>query len=75
MSRSGTQLLNEYMQNGNDVQYQEYLCGGHTVGNPQYRCRVWVNGTPLGTANNKPSKKRAKETAALEAARSLLLTE
>lgn len=73
MSKSATQLLNEYMQSGHDVQYEEYICRGHTVSSPQYGCRVWVNSAPLGTANNKSSKKVAKESAALEAAKSLLL--
>jgi len=73
MDKSATQLLNEYMQSGHNVQYQEYLCKGHTEKNPQYGCMVLVNGASKGTANNSPSKRKAKEAAALEAAKSLLL--
>ena len=74
MPLSGTQLLNQYQQRGNIIRYEEYLCIGHTEHEPQYGCRVWVNGDPKGTANNKSSKKKAKEAAASEAAKSLLLT-
>ncbi len=72
--KSGTQLLNEHHQRGNIIRYDEYLCNGHTEHNPQYGCRVWVNGEPKGSANNKSSMKKAKEEAAAEAATSLLLT-
>ena len=74
MPQVGTQLLNEYMNRGNTIRYEEYLCTGHTEHEPQYGCRVWVNGAPIGTANNKSNKKKAKEGAALEAAKFLLLT-
>jgi len=73
MSKSATQLLNELMQSGHDVQYDEYTCGGHSVSSPQYGCRVWVNQIVRGTANNRPSKREAKKIAALMAAESLLL--
>ena len=75
MPKSGTQFLNEHQNRGNTIRYEEYPCTGHSENNPQYGCRVWVNDQPKGTANNKPSKKKAKEEAALEAAKSLLLTE
>ena len=73
--KSGTQLLNEHENRGNTIQYEEYFCTGHSDHEPKYGCRVWVNGHPKGTANNKSSKKKAKEAAALEAATSLLLTD
>lgn len=71
--KSGTQLLNEHGNRGNTIRYEEYFCIGHTEHEPQYGCRVWVNGQLKGTANNKPNKKKAKEEAAFEAATSLLL--
>jgi len=73
MTKSGTQLLNEHQQRGNTIYYEEYHCTGHTVNTPQYGCRVWVNGNCEGTANNRASKQKAKEAAALNAAESLLL--
>lgn len=71
--KSGTQLLNEHQNRGHTIEYEEYQCAGHSENNPQYGCRVWVNGNPIGVANNKPSRRKAKEAAALEAAESLLL--
>ena len=75
MPKSGTQLLNEHENRGNIIQYEEYICTGHSENQPQYGCRVWVNGHPKGTSNYKSSKKKAKEEAAFEAATSLLLTD
>ena len=73
--KTGTQLLNEHQQRGHIVQYEGYLCIGHTEHNPLYGCRVWVDGRLEGTSNDKCRKKDAKEEAAFEAAKSLLLTE
>jgi dsRNA-specific ribonuclease len=72
MSKSATQLLNEYMQSGHDVRYEEYECTGHSESNSQYGCRVWVDGMPKGTVNYKSSKKKAKTEAAEQTAKSLL---
>jgi hypothetical protein len=73
-TKSGTQLLNEHQNRGHTIRYEVYVCTGHSENNPQYGCRVWVNENPEGVANYEPSKKKAKEAAALEAAESLLLT-
>jgi len=75
MPKSGTQRLNEYQNRGHTIQYEEYTCTTHSESNPQYGCKVWVDGGVKGVANNEPSKKRAKEAAALEAVTSLLLDE
>jgi hypothetical protein len=72
--KSGTQLLNEYKQNHHHtICYEEYVCRSHTPTNPQYGCRVWVDGCLKGVANNKSSAPEAKEDAALKTAESLLL--
>jgi len=72
--KTATQLLNEHHQRGNTIRYEEFLCDGHTDHSPQYGCRVWVNGEPKGFANNRSSRKKAKEEAASEAVMTLLLT-
>jgi hypothetical protein len=72
--KAPTQLLNEHGQQGHTVRYVEYPCDGHTDYMPQWGCRIYVDGLSVGVANNKPSKKKAKQQAALEAATSLGLT-
>ena len=71
--KKATQLLERHSQRGHWVEYEVYTCDNHTATKPRYGCRVWVNKTPAGIANNLPSKKDAKEAAAAEAVSALLL--
>ena len=74
MNKSATQVLNEYQQPGITIRYEQYHCTGHSDHTPQWGCRVLVNGEIKGLANNKSSKKEAKEEAASKAITSLLPT-
>jgi hypothetical protein len=65
------QLLKEHEQRGHTVRYVEY---SHTGSMPQYECKIYVDEEAVGVARYKPSKKKAKEEAALEAATWLGLT-
>ena len=73
MNKSGTQLLNEYGQQGHTIQYEEFLCDNHSQYKPQYGCKVWVNGHLAGTATYVSSKEKAKEGAARATAEFLVL--
>jgi Double-stranded RNA binding motif len=75
MGKTGTQLLNEHLQRGHYLQYEEYLCEGHTEKSPQYGCKVLVDGALVGNANYRGRKKDAKEAAALMAVEALFLME
>ena len=66
-------MLNKYGAHGNTVQYEVYLCTGHSDDKPQWGCRIWVNGQPKGISSNKSNKQEAREEAASAAVMSLLL--
>lgn len=73
-TKSATMLLNEYKQLGNPVLYEVFECEGHTGHIPKYGCILSVNGDIIGTSQDQPNMKAAREEAAKQAAEYLILS-
>lgn len=72
--KSATMLLNEYGQLGHLVVYEVFECDGHTGHIPKYGCNLSVNGGIIGTSQDQPNMKAAREEAAKQAAEYLILS-
>jgi hypothetical protein len=68
-------IVNEYGQQlGHIVVYDEFECEGHTGHIPRYGCKLSVNGHIIGSSQDQPNKKAAREEAARHAAMNLTLS-